>query len=90
MRALAVLAAAASAHAAIYHISDTIIGKGFYEHFKFANISDPTHGRVRYVDQEVRIQFSQSVLQTLICVQDVARAQSDIRIPTHVHTACAR
>ncbi|KAF9526028.1 2 beta-glucanase [Crepidotus variabilis] len=34
-----------------YKLSDTIVGKGFYDAFNWLAIPDPTHGRVNYVDQ---------------------------------------
>ncbi|EAU84955.2 glycosyl hydrolase family 16 [Coprinopsis cinerea okayama7 len=37
--------------AAPYSIAENIVGEGFYSAFDWQAISDPTHGRVRYVDQ---------------------------------------
>ncbi|TEB31665.1 endo-beta-glucanase [Coprinellus micaceus] len=34
-----------------YSLSDNIVGDGFYSAFEWQAISDPTHGRVKYVDQ---------------------------------------
>jgi len=39
------------ASAAIYSLTDSIVGTGFYDAFDFEAISDPTHGRVNYVSQ---------------------------------------
>ncbi|KAI0065071.1 2 beta-glucan [Artomyces pyxidatus] len=36
---------------ATYHVSDTFQGSSFFSGFTFQTISDPTHGRVNYVDQ---------------------------------------
>ncbi|PPQ78780.1 hypothetical protein CVT25_010653 [Psilocybe cyanescens] len=37
--------------AATYSLTDTIIGSGFYNFFEWEEGSDPTNGRVNYVDQ---------------------------------------
>ncbi|KAL4076578.1 glycoside hydrolase family 16 protein [Scleroderma yunnanense] len=37
---------------ATYSLCDEIIGEGFYDKFNFEAITDPTHGRVNYVDRE--------------------------------------
>lgn len=34
----------------LYTLSDSIVGEDFYDAFNFEDISDPTHGRVNYVD----------------------------------------
>ncbi|KAF6756895.1 glycoside hydrolase family 16 protein [Ephemerocybe angulata] len=36
---------------ATYSLSDNVLGNGFYDAFKWETIDDPTHGRVKYVDQ---------------------------------------
>jgi len=38
-----------------YFLSENIIGPAFYNHFNFENITDPTHGRVTYVDRATAI-----------------------------------
>ncbi|CAE7094276.1 unnamed protein product [Rhizoctonia solani] len=48
---LVTLAAASLARAATYGVSDTFIGTSFLSGFRHEAISDPTHGRVNYVDQ---------------------------------------
>lgn len=40
------LALATTGHARAWTQSLAIIGSGFYDHFRFDNIADPTHGRV--------------------------------------------
>ncbi|GLB34452.1 putative glycoside hydrolase family 16 protein [Lyophyllum shimeji] len=49
--ALAVLFLAGPALAASYQLSDSIVGRAFYDAFDFQAIDDPTHGRVNYVDR---------------------------------------
>ncbi|KAF5313916.1 hypothetical protein D9619_013047 [Psilocybe cf. subviscida] len=39
----------------LYYISEDIVGSAFYTHFNWEAISDPTHGRVNYVDQATSI-----------------------------------
>ncbi|KAF5341821.1 hypothetical protein D9611_001175 [Ephemerocybe angulata] len=34
-----------------YSLSDNVVGNGFYDAFNWEAIDDPTHGRVKYVDQ---------------------------------------
>ncbi|RPD81602.1 2 beta-glucanase [Lentinus tigrinus ALCF2SS1-7] len=55
MRSTAVLftlsSLAASAWAATYPLKDSFFGEGFLSGFSHEAISDPTHGRVQYVDQ---------------------------------------
>ncbi|KAH6901272.1 endo-beta-glucanase [Coprinopsis sp. MPI-PUGE-AT-0042] len=48
---LLLVGASLPALAATYYMSDNIQGNGFYSAFEWQAISDPTHGRVRYVDQ---------------------------------------
>ncbi|KAH9938888.1 laminarinase [Epithele typhae] len=48
---LVLAALATHALAATYSQSDSHQGTGFYNSFSFQAISDPTHGRVNYVDQ---------------------------------------
>ncbi|KAF9035191.1 endo-1,3(4)-beta-glucanase-like protein [Panaeolus papilionaceus] len=38
-----------------YYLSTNIVGPGFYGHFNWENIADPTHGRVNYVTQTTSI-----------------------------------
>jgi hypothetical protein len=50
--ALFVLASSATfASAATYKLQDNFVGEGFLSGFEHEAISDPTHGRVNYVDQ---------------------------------------
>ncbi|PPQ84763.1 hypothetical protein CVT26_014294 [Gymnopilus dilepis] len=30
----------------IYHLTEDIVGAGFYSHFEWENVTDPSHGRV--------------------------------------------
>ncbi|KAJ2916095.1 hypothetical protein MD484_g4332, partial [Candolleomyces efflorescens] len=41
-----------SVHGATYLLRDNIVGAGFFDAFEWQAIDDPTHGRVRYVDQQ--------------------------------------
>ncbi|KAJ7111756.1 glycoside hydrolase family 16 protein [Mycena epipterygia] len=43
--------AVSSVFGATYHMAENIVGAGFYNSFDFKAISDPTGGRVNYVDQ---------------------------------------
>ncbi|KAG8874589.1 hypothetical protein FRB98_008348 [Tulasnella sp. 332] len=55
---LLVLAAASTvtANAARYYQpQDSFVGQGFYDGFEFFTASDPTHGRVNYVDQQTAV-----------------------------------
>ena len=40
------LALVTTGHARGWTQTLSIVGSGFYDHFRFDNISDPTHGRV--------------------------------------------
>ncbi|TFY64735.1 hypothetical protein EVG20_g5848 [Dentipellis fragilis] len=48
---LSTLLAARTAYGATYSLSDNITPSTFYNNFAFQAISDPTHGRVNYVNQ---------------------------------------
>ncbi|KAH9475563.1 putative glycosidase C21B10.07 [Psilocybe cubensis] len=41
-----------------YFLSESIVGHDFYNHFNWENISDPTHGRVVYVDEKTSVQHN--------------------------------
>jgi len=46
---------ASQSFAATYRLSDNVVGSKLYSSFTFENISDPTNGRVNYVDQATAI-----------------------------------
>lgn len=46
LAALVSLALATVGHAGSWRKSRDIVGSQFYDHFRFDNIPDPTHGRV--------------------------------------------
>ncbi|KAJ7178224.1 family 16 glycosyl hydrolase [Mycena filopes] len=48
---IALFFAASSVHGATYQMLDNIVGNGFYDHFNFEAIPDPTSGRVNYVNE---------------------------------------
>lgn len=50
---IVILPSLTSVFCATYTLSDEIVGTGFYNSFDWQNISDPTHGRVNYVDKTV-------------------------------------
>lgn len=54
MRAFAALALLAPLTQA-YLLTDDFFGAVFFEEFTWENISDPTHGRVNYLDQKTAI-----------------------------------
>ncbi|KAG0703323.1 glycoside hydrolase family 16 protein [Suillus ampliporus] len=54
---LASLAGSALA-GAVYSITDKVIGEGFYDSFHFEAITDPTHGRVNYVNRTTAQQLN--------------------------------
>lgn len=47
----ALYALVVSVHGATYHLSDNIVGTDFLNEFTHEAISDPTHGRVNYVNE---------------------------------------
>ncbi|KAJ6460779.1 glycoside hydrolase family 16 protein [Mycena vulgaris] len=59
VRLLTLFWTSTSAFGATYSRSEHIVGLGFYSAFDFEAISDPTHGRVNYVDKV------QAILQSL-------------------------
>ncbi|KIJ17950.1 glycoside hydrolase family 16 protein [Paxillus involutus ATCC 200175] len=46
------------AFAAKYSLSADICGPGFYDEFRFETMTDPTHGRVTYVDEQTAQQLN--------------------------------
>ncbi|KAH7104331.1 glycoside hydrolase family 16 protein [Auriculariales sp. MPI-PUGE-AT-0066] len=48
---LATVATVATVQAATYSVAETSVGNSFYTNFDFDAISDPTHGRVNYVNE---------------------------------------
>lgn len=52
---LVLVALSSQTFAGSYSVSSTAIGSGFYSTFSFQAISDPTNGRVQYVDQNTAI-----------------------------------
>ncbi|KAJ6614109.1 endo-beta-glucanase [Mycena sp. CBHHK59/15] len=50
-RLFALSSTVSSALAGTYNRAEHIVGTGFYNSFNFEAISDPTHGRVNYVDE---------------------------------------
>jgi hypothetical protein len=54
MRTFATLALLAPL-ARAYILTDDFFGAGFFEAFTWENISDPTHGRVNYLDERTSI-----------------------------------
>jgi len=52
---LSVFTSSSLSFASTYCLSDHVVGTGFYEYFDWEAISDPTHGRVNYVDQATSI-----------------------------------
>ncbi|KAM6489168.1 endo-beta-glucanase [Amanita muscaria] len=52
---LLLLGAASSALGFTYELETSVVGSDFYNNFVFENITDPTHGRVTYVDKATAI-----------------------------------
>ncbi|KAF9239252.1 glycoside hydrolase family 16 protein [Melanogaster broomeanus] len=57
---------------AMYTLSECIVGEGFYNSFDFQAITDPTHGRVNYVDEEtaMRLRLTFTVGNTFVMRAD--------------------
>lgn len=69
--ALALLAGSALA-GAVYTLDECVRGEGFYDSFNFENITDPTHGRVTYVNQTTaeRLNLTYATSDTFILRAD--------------------
>jgi len=93
------VALASRSFAAVYSISDTVIGSDFYNAFSFQAIPDPTHGRVEYVDQGTaqanNLTFASSdtfilraddtnVVPSSATGRQSVRIQTNAQYPTHV------
>ncbi|KAG2153377.1 glycoside hydrolase family 16 protein [Suillus clintonianus] len=57
---------------AIYTLSESVRGEGFYDSFNFENITDPTHGRVTYVSRKTaeRLNLTYATSDTFILRAD--------------------
>ena len=71
-----------------YQISETIVGKDFYQHFNWQTLADPTHGRM-YLEPLFFSTLSPidiRLLQKLCRPADINRPESDFCQRQYIHS----